>query len=478
MKKNLIKQTVFTVFLTVITVLLPIKAFAADLDGMFSNADAVASAVSSVKKPSDTSVNENDSVQDTSEPEKDQASALKSCENLLSPALNVLAERYGMAKWAPIGNDIYFCEDDFCRALNLATVGSITIVSVPDEKFGTLLLGNTRLTAGQTVYTSNLALIKYVPAAAKSESRNSFEFTCGNSGYTVKCDLYMLSKQNNSPTVSNATGAALSVGTYNGITVYGSMIGYDPDGDPLTYEIVSYPKKGYLSLDVNDNGEYTYTPKANYSGKDSFVYVCRDKYGNYSRSLEVALTVSKRKTSVTYSDLPGSRYECHAVSLTEAGIMSGTQIGNAYYFYPQQTVSRIEFLVMAMNSVGITDVAQVKDTGFYDDNDIPTGMKGYAAAAYRLGYVKGTVKDGELYFCPDDPICRAEAAYILCNLLGLESKTTVAAFADSVPAWASDAVYTMNYYGILRAVEGKISPYNDLSRGEAAEMLDKVMRLF
>lgn len=400
---------------------------------------------------------------------------------ILSPALNVISAKHGMSKWTLCGNDIYFCEDDFCRALNLAEIPYITVTKLPEKEFGALVLGSTPVSEGQVLSASNLALMKYVPADdGAAASSSSFEFTCGENIYTTVCSLYIIEKNNFAPTVSSKNASSLACGTFSGITTHGSMSAYDPEGDALTFEIVEYPKNGYLKVSDPSGGNcsYTYTPKEKYSGMDSFKYVAIDKYGNYSASTTVSITVNKRKTNVVFSDLDDSKYQSYAVSVTEAGIMSGTQIGNGYYFYPDQSVSRIEFLVMAMNAAGITEVANVKDTGFCDDADIPSAMKGYAAVAYRLGYLHGTVENGELCFKPHEAITRAEAAYILCNLLDLKpANTTVTVFADSIPTWAESAVYTTHYYGILRDDNGKISSYAKLCRGDAAQMLDAVIRM-
>ncbi|HEV2889153.1 MAG TPA: Ig-like domain-containing protein [Frankiaceae bacterium] len=49
--------------------------------------------------------------------------------------------------------------------------------------------------------------------------------------------------------------------------------GSDPDGDALTYSVVTQPAHG--SVTVNADGTYTYTPDPNYAGSDSFTYqVC------------------------------------------------------------------------------------------------------------------------------------------------------------------------------------------------------------
>ena len=51
--------------------------------------------------------------------------------------------------------------------------------------------------------------------------------------------------------------------------------------------------------------------------------------------------------------------------------MGGTEVGGKNYFYPSQTVSRSEFLVMAMTAAGIKDLPACDVTVFADDGDIP-----------------------------------------------------------------------------------------------------------
>ena len=168
-----------------------------------------------------------------------------------------------------------------------------------------------------------------------------------------------------------------------------------------------------------------------------------------------------------------------AIALTEAGVMSGTQIGNQYFFYPDRTVTRAELLVMAMNAAGITDVPTSTVTGFEDDADIAPAMKGYVAAAYSMGYISGTLKEGKLCFLPNEEISRAEAAVMICAILEEESSGVVPTFADGadIPVWAKEAIYTLNTLGIMDATEGFISPTSALTREQAALVLEAVMRL-
>jgi VCBS repeat-containing protein len=48
----------------------------------------------------------------------------------------------------------------------------------------------------------------------------------------------------------------------------------DPDGDPLTAVLVTGPSHGSLTL--NANGSFSYSPAANFTGSDSFIYRASD----------------------------------------------------------------------------------------------------------------------------------------------------------------------------------------------------------
>ena len=206
--------------------------------------------------------------------------------------------------------------------------------------------------------------------------------------------------------------------------------------------------------------------------------MARDIYGNYSACATVSLTVEKPTSSVVYTDILDKPCYNAALTMTEAGIMSGTQIGNATYFYPDQTVSRAEFTVMAMNAIGITQESQSAKTVFADDDEIPGYMKGYIAAAYELGYIKGVSVDGKLCFEGDRAITRAEAAVMLGNILNAATPTIAPVFKDAgeVPAWAASSMAAVNAMGIMKAEGGSISPLSEVTRSDAAEILTSLMR--
>jgi VCBS repeat-containing protein len=56
----------------------------------------------------------------------------------------------------------------------------------------------------------------------------------------------------------------------------GTLKATDPDGDPLTFSIVTKPSHGSVTINDVNSGAYTYTPNHNYSGSDSFTFKAND----------------------------------------------------------------------------------------------------------------------------------------------------------------------------------------------------------
>ena len=404
------------------------------------------------------------------------ASASANTPALVSPALCVLAEENGMAMAGLKGNSIRFEEDDFARALNVSEVESIVITEVPPISDGELRVGSTVVNSGQTLSAQSLSLMTYT-ASSDAQTRTTFRFRTAHSGYDVPCTLYLLDKMNHAPTLQTIPQNSLNVSTHKNITLYGSLPCYDSDGDDTIIEIVSYPKEGLLVLTDKYTGEYTYTPSAGYSGKDSFKYVARDIYGNYSAATTVSLSVTRPSTTVRFDDMADSPYYNAALTMIEEGIMSGTQVGSNVYFYPEETISRGEFVVMTLHAIGMNKVVDVASTPFADDADIPEYMKDYIATAYELGYIKGTNTEKGLCFEANRSITRAEAAVMLSNILDIATPTILPTFADSadVPAWAAPAIYSLNSAGVMNTTDGNISPMSLVTRADAAQILTNLM---
>ena len=399
----------------------------------------------------------------------------------VSPALHVLAAQTDMAVATLCGNEYYFSSDVFARAMNLdvGDVQYVTVTALPGVTEGELMMGSVRVSEGQVISAANLRMMSYLAADDTRESEASFRFTVNGSAYEMCCRVYLLEELNYSPTVSVAA-SALSVNTHRDFVGYGNLSAYDPEGDAVTFEVVKAPRHGLVIMTDASCGEYVYLPRLGYTGTDSFQYVARDMYGNYSAAAEVKVEVSAPAVSVDYADMQGRREHNAVLTMTEKGIMRGVEEEGKVYFQPEVTVSRLDFLMMAMQTLGIGSVPTVGDTGFFDDADIPADAKGYVAAAYSLGYIKGSTNaQGELCLFPNESITRAEAAVILRRMVDAEDAQLTPVFADSsdIPAWAGEAIATLSSLGVMTPTGGAISPNEQVTRGQTAMMLAALARV-
>ena len=397
---------------------------------------------------------------------------------LVSDGLSILAERAKMAKSCVSSTEIAFAPEDFERALNVRRVDYITLTEIPDASIGSLYLGSAVLCEGQTVSRENLHKLSYV-AKAEGISSNSFSFTTGN-GYEIECAVYMLSEKNLAPT---ATGSKLykSVSTYRNVSVWGDLLGSDSEGDPITFEVVSYPKHGSVILTDAENGEFCYTPAEDYVGNDSFKYVVYDKYGNYSAAKEVSVTVERTFIEGVLSDMGGNRAHAAAITMVKEGIMNAGNKGDLLVFAPNETITREEFLVMTMKAAKVK-ITESSTSGFEDDEKISAMAKSYVYTAKQNGYIKGTAVDGKYYFNPESSITSAEAAVIVNNIIGGSKYvgndvaiTTVFADHLDIPAWAEDSILTLNYIGVWSSTNGYVYPQSNMTKADAALVLAAVM---
>lgn len=392
----------------------------------------------------------------------------------ISYAMNNLSDDAKLIKSGLVGNDIKFCATDFKQALGIRNFSAVTIETLPNAEEGTLKYANVRVNEGQKISRSNLYLLKFIPAN-DTVRKSSFTFSCDNyiGGASVVCELNLLEKLNYEP-VSSGASSSIDVSTQKNVSLYGRIFATDPEGDELTFFIVTPTKKGTITFTDTSYGDFKYTPKANFTGKDSFSYVVRDCYGNYSKINTVNISVNKRQTEIVYTDMTENSAYNAALTLASKNIMLGEISGDGMYFYPEKTVSRGEFTVMAMKALGVSANPLLKETSFDDNEKIPTSIRSYIATAQKMRYVNGKFDTNGLYFEAEAAITRAEAAVIISNMLGVSETASVPVFADSeeIPTWAENAIYTLYNIGIIdRTEKGAISAKECITRAQAAEMI-------
>ena len=83
-----------------------------------------------------------------------------------------------------------------------------------------------------------------------------------------------------------------SVATNEGVAKAITLTSTDPNGDPLTYQVISGPSSGTLT---GSAASRTYTSSSGFSGSDSFEYTVTDTTtGLVSNTATVSITVIAR----------------------------------------------------------------------------------------------------------------------------------------------------------------------------------------
>ncbi len=409
------------------------------------------------------------------------AATEKKASPAISYGLRVLAAQDEMVFSAMCGNEIGFTAEDIRRAMNLSSLGYITICELPEPGEGTLFVGSMGAAEGQVISAGSMGLLSFAAANDDKPGEATMKISVNGSDYAITCRLCLVDRLNYTPTVSLAPAVSLQIETYRDIPTHGTVSGYDPEGDEITYEIVRYATHGRVTLTNKHTGAYVYTPDAGYVGKDSFDYVVRDRYGNYSTSATVSVRVAARPSTAAFSDIEGNADAAAIMKVANLGLMNGTQVGAECYFKPEEAISRVEFLVTALQAAGVSaeDVATLSAPSVADVEDIPAAMRPYVSYAMQKNYIAGKVNAGKVYFKPNDTITRAEAAVILSNIIGYATEDTVTAFADvdAMPAWSRPALVSLRALGIVTAPAGKADAGETMTRANTAAWLARTLSL-
>ena len=390
----------------------------------------------------------------------------------------VMAEGQEIIKSAIIGKKVIFSDLDFKQGLCITDFKKIEITAIPDSSEGTLMLAGRRVGIGTTIKRKNIGALVFVPAS-KDVKECSFKFKTEDfaDGAEVKFTLKFLEKVNYAPTLT-ASAITTSLSTQREIGVYGTMCATDGEGDEINYVIIRYPEGGTLHVFDDKSGEFLYTPLTDYVGEDSFTFVARDEYGNFSTPQQITVNVTKRASEVVYEDMKTSESYNAAVALTALGAVDGRLIGDGVYFMPNTKVTRAEFVTMAMKCFGIEPAIQTKNTYFDDNDDIPTALSGYVSRAVELGIIAGAFDGEKLLLRPNDYITKYEAAVVINEIIGCEYNGEVPTFSDasSVPVWSKDAVYSLCMAGIFDKNEDTIDGGLTLNKKDAAEYLYRAIQ--
>lgn len=399
----------------------------------------------------------------------------------VSPALNVITSNLEMKKCGLKDSTVHFSYDEFDDYLNTSGMSSIKITSLPSEYEGKLSLGGVPVISGQKIAKSDINSLSFSPAT-KDISSVSFSFSgeglCCES--SLKCTLFMLDEINTSPVISIPASNKDPLTTTKNVMVYSIFSAEDQENDNISYEIKTEAEHGRVSILSDNSGEFTYTPAFDYTGYDRFEYVAVDSYGNRSESAWIEIDVNDSKNGVFFNDMLCHKDHNEAIRSTEYGLLSGQIIQGKACFSPNAFLTKAEFISIALEAAGINCIQGVYNTSLDDESDIPARFKGAVSYAVNSGIADPLKTEQGVYFYPNSPITRAEAAVIVNNILCLENTGDSPVFKDveEIPSWAIDDISILADSEVMSALDdGSFSADSNVTNIQAAKIFCKIFEM-
>ena len=348
------------------------------------------------------------------------------------------------------------------------TLTGICVTGLPAPNTGTVMLGSRIIRTGDILTAEQLAKMTFSPLRTETDQDAVMTYLPIYENRVERpatMTIAIRGKEDLSPAAQDS-----AIETYKNLPNEGKLKAADPEGEALTFTLVRKPKRG--SVELREDGSFTYTPKKNKVGVDSFTYTAADPAGNVSREATVTVQILKPTDARQYTDTAGQSCRFAAEWMRNTGLFVGEKIGTQECFFPEKTVSRGDFLAMLVQTLDIpTD-----NTAYEQMNqDVPGWLKPYLAAAMRSGLVAG-LPDRET-FGAEEAITGAEAAVMLQNALDLAiSQQTLETMnqdegESDVPAWAAVSLTAMAENGI------QLEANEPLNRGQVAEILYQAARL-
>ena len=254
-------------------------------------------------------------------------------------------------------------------------------------------------------------------------------------------------------------------------------------GENVSYAITVQPTHGTVVQSGESGKNYIYTPEKDYHGTDSFSFRLEEGK-KYSNSATVSITIKQDTSNVipfNYIDMKDHWANYSASHLAARGLIIGEEIGNRFYFKPEKTMTRGEFMLflLAITESNVDAEIDVSKVKFADSSSTPDWLLEAAKVAYSRGILKGSAEGEKIYLNLDKTITRVEAATMISNVLGDKDSTKEIKYKDvgMIPSWALKAVKNLSAYKIIQGdAAGTFRPMSKLTRGEAAELSFKLLK--
>lgn len=293
-----------------------------------------------------------------------------------------------------------------CPAAAAQQAEGVCLTRLPE---GRLMLGQRYLRAGDVLTAEQLSRVTW--EGEESITVGYLPVYDGRVAEEVLRTFSLRTKENQPPVAEDS-----ALETYKNLPNTENLKVHDPEGETMTFTLVRQPRRG--TVEIGEDGTFTYTPKKNKVGVDSFTYTAADASGKVSREATVTVTILKPSDAASYTDTLGKDCRFAAEWMRHSGIFVGEQVGQEPCFGPEKQVTGGEFLTMLVKTLEIPAEETANAEGF---EDAPVWLRPYLAAALRSGLMAGVAMET---FGEDAVITGTQAAVMLGNALDSD------AFAD------------------------------------------------
>ena len=349
------------------------------------------------------------------------------------------------------GDCYCFSQEDF--APGEAGLAGICITRLPEKTQGTVMLGSRILRPGDVLTAQQVGEMTFVANDTQQGHTAAIGylpvFANGLAGEATMT-LSIRGRENQAPIAEDC-----AFETYKNLEITSRLKVRDPEEQELTFTLTRPPKRG--TIEIRPDGSFTYTPKKNKVGIDSFTFTAADPAGKESREATVTVSILKPTDARQYSDTQGRSCRFAAEWMKNTGIFVGENVGGSPCFSPDKPVTRGEFVTMLVKALDIPTDRSLTETGYAD---APDWLKPYLAAAIRSGLTDDLVTGD--HFGPWEPVTAEEAAAMLCSALDLAARDR------SVLSSQEDTVSPLE-----TAVQNglDLTPGQVITRGDCANLL-------
>ena len=259
------------------------------------------------------------------------------------------------------------CDEQYCfQSADFSedeTLSGICITGLPDAEAGTVMLGSRILQAGDILTADQIKQMTFVPLLTEEDVDACVTYLPiypNRVETSATMTISIRGKEDKAPVAEDS-----SMETYKNLSNTGKLKAFDPEEQTLTYSVIRQPKRG--SVTVAEDGSFTYTPKKNKVGTDSFTYTATDPAGKVSREATVTIEIMKPTNPQQYTDTAGTACQFTAEWMKNTGLFVGEQVGGTACFQPEKTVSRGEFLTMLVKTLNMNVDENADFTGFTDE---------------------------------------------------------------------------------------------------------------